>query len=84
MKKAAKWIKELFNLAETSKFADKYVAHAKSISTRTNTTIPRELKRRFCKHCGTHFKNSLRVRRNKKGIIYTCLKCQKQTRYPIK
>ena len=85
MKKAAKWIESLFKLAENSKLANKYVAHAKNISKRTNTTIPRELKRKFCKHCGSHFTgNNLRVRRNTKGMIYTCLECQKQTRYPIK
>lgn len=78
-------IKELFCEAENNEeYANKYVDLARKISMRYKVPIPRELKRRFCKHCHSFFKNNFRVRRNEKGIVYTCLKCNKQMRFPIK
>lgn len=56
---AMQHITELFNQAETiarnkPELAKRYVELAKNIATRTRTKLPRELKRRFCKHCGTY------------------------------
>jgi len=81
-------IYELFDLAEQSdsEYSDKYVNLARKISMRYKVPIPKELKRRFCKHCYRFFVPgvNLRVRVNEKGVIYTCLSCNKQSRYPIK
>ena len=71
-------IAELFALAEgNEKMADRYVYLARKISMKNKVRIPSELKRRFCKYCYCY------LRRNKKGIVYTCLNCKKQMRFPI-
>lgn len=79
-------IRELFDEAESNdEYADKYVNLARKISMRLKVPIPKELKRKFCKHCYVFFNGkNLRVRRNKNGIIYTCLKCKKHMRFPVK
>ena len=79
-------IAELFALAEgNEKMADRYVYLARKISMKNKVRIPSELKRRFCKYCYCYLRQgkNVRVRRNKKGIVYTCLNCKKQMRFPI-
>ena len=84
-------IKELFKQAEAvyikkPGLASSYVALARRISTRTKTRIPRELKRRFCKHCGSylHVGTTVRIRLSKGKKIYFCMNCGKYTRIPYK
>ena len=92
MKKASKErIIELFKQAglifnKSPSLANEYVRKARKLSMKQKIRIPSELKRRFCKHCYKFLKQgkNVRVRRTKKGIVYTCLECEKQTRYPIK
>jgi len=87
-KLALERIRELFNEAESAdkEYADKYVGLARKISMRLKVPIPKELKRRFCKHCYSFFRQggNVRVRRTPKGIVYTCLECEKQMRFPIR
>ncbi|TQD28207.1 ribonuclease P protein component 4 [Methanolobus vulcani] len=80
----------LFSLAK-SEFSEKpemskrYVALARKIGMRHRVSIPSELKRSFCKNCGSLLlpgKNS-RVRLNDGTIIITCLDCGSIKRYPF-
>jgi len=79
-------INELFRQAEAKpKYADKYVALARRISTRTKTKIPKEFKRRFCKHCNSYLVGTnVRIRLNRGKKTYFCKNCEKYTRIPYK
>ena len=82
-------INELFKqaqLADSQTLANRYVTLARKISMKYKVRIPSNLKRQFCKHCYKYLRQgkTVRVRRTAKGIIYTCLHCNKQMRFPIK
>ncbi len=82
-------ITELFKQASKTtdkKLANRYVQLARKISMKIKVRIPSELRRKFCKHCYSYLKQgkNVRVRRTEKGIVYTCLECNKQMRFPIK
>jgi ribonuclease P protein subunit RPR2 len=66
--------------------ANKYVALARRISSRLKVKIPLELKRKFCKHCGSYLRigTNARVRLNKGKKSYFCMNCGKFTRIPYK
>jgi ribonuclease P protein subunit RPR2 len=63
--------------------SNRYVQIACRISTRTRIRMPRQLKRLFCKHCGSFLSPSgARVRLREGVLTTTCLACGKQTRRP--
>ena len=84
-------IKRLFQLAQKAypkrpELADRYVDVARRISMRHRVSIPRELKKRICKECGSYLmpgENS-RIRLDGKNIVITCMKCGAIKRYPYK
>ena len=65
--------------------SDRYVKLARQIAMKFRYRIPKEYKRRFCRHCYAFFKPGVncRVRLNHGKIIYYCLKCKKYTRIPL-
>lgn len=88
---AKKRIHRLFRLAEEYalcdrlNLSDRYVFLARKISMRYLVPIPKEFKRRFCKHCYSYLLPTVtcRVRINKGIITIYCYRCQKFTRIPI-
>jgi len=84
-------IKRLFELAEKAYprkpgLAKRYVEIARHISMRHRVSIPRQLKRKVCKKCGTYLvpgQNS-RIRLDGKNITITCKECGAIKRYPYK
>lgn len=81
----------LFREADTvfkkdKKLANRYVEIARKIAMKYRIKIPKELKRRFCKHCYSFLKPNLNVRiRNREGkTVYYCLECKKFMRFPHK
>jgi ribonuclease P protein subunit RPR2 len=84
---ALKTIRELFEKAfhATPELAAKYVKQARRAGMKNQVRIPKELRRHYCRHCFSLFKHgtNVRVRRTPKGIVYTCLQCQKQTRISL-
>ncbi|WP_321430086.1 ribonuclease P protein component 4 [uncultured Methanolobus sp.] len=83
-------IEYLFNLAksefsENSEKSKRYVALARKIGMRHRISIPPELKRSFCKNCGSLLVpgNNSRVRLKDETIIMTCLTCGNIKRYPF-
>jgi len=76
--------KEVFKKSRAS--ADKCVAKARRLSMKYKLRIPRELKRRFCKHCYGFLVPGVncRVRTQKGRVIYYCLNCKKFMRFVIK
>ncbi len=69
---------------EDSKLSDRYVEIARKISMKYKVKIPRELKRRFCKHCHKYLVPSVncRVRLTQKKVVYYCLNCKRFMRFP--
>lgn len=67
-----------------SKLSDRYVKLARKISMKYKVRIPRELKRRICKHCNSYLRPSANctVRLNNRKVVYHCHTCKKYMRYP--
>ena len=61
------------------KQADRMVEMARKINMRTKTPIPRELKKRYCKHCYSYLKpgetSKTRINSKQRRVETTCLKC---------
>ena len=89
---AKRRINKLFLMAEENaisgelKLSDRYVELARKISMKYLTPIPREYKRRFCKHCYSYLIPSVncRVRIHKGKTVIYCHSCKKYTRIPFK
>ena len=89
---ASRRIKKLFSLAEENalsgdlRFSDRYVELARKISMKNLTPIPKEYKRRFCKHCYSYLLPTVtcRVRVSRSRVIVFCNKCGKYNRVPFK
>jgi len=76
--------KKVFN--KDKNLANKYVKIARKICMKHKIKLPKDLKRRFCKHCYSYLVpgKNLRIRNQKGKIVYYCLECKKYTRFPIK
>lgn len=89
---AKKRINKLFLLSEKKArenrldLADRYVEIARKISMRYLIPIPKNLKKRFCKHCYCFLvpNKNCRIRINRGKIIIYCYNCKKYTRIPFK
>jgi len=84
-------IEILFNLAsqvykQHPQRSDAYVALARRIGMRHNVRIPRELKRRMCRHCYCYLipGRNARIRLRGKHLTLTCLSCRHQMRFPYR
>ncbi|MFH1788612.1 MAG: ribonuclease P [Candidatus Altiarchaeota archaeon] len=70
------------------KQADYLVSMAREISMKTNARIPRELKRKYCKHCYCYIasgeRSKTRVNSHDKRVEVRCLSCGKSMYYPLK
>lgn len=82
-------IKELFAEAEKTKdqkLANRYVELARKIAGKARVRIPREYKRRFCKHCYSYLRlgKNARIRTRQGKLVIYCLECKKYTRIPLK
>jgi len=72
----------LFELAEKNfsrhpERSRRYINLARKISTRNKATIPSELKKRFCKKCGSFLKKENNAQHSKQGtiLLIKCLEC---------
>ena len=81
-------IKAFFDRARTAfktdrRFANEHVRKARRLSMKFKVKLPRELKRRFCKHCYSYLMPSvnLRVRTKNGKVVYYCLECKRFTRF---
>jgi ribonuclease P protein subunit RPR2 len=86
---AEKRITELFRQADLRfdrypAFSDRYVQLARKISMKYKIKLPKEFKRRICKHCLKYLVpgNNCRVRLTEHKVVYTCLNCNNYMRFP--
>ena len=70
---------------EDPELADNYVKKARKLAMKVNLKFPRELKRKFCKHCYSYLMpgKNCRIRTKNKKVVYYCLKCKKYMRFPF-
>jgi len=66
--------------------ANRYVTLARKMAMKVKLRMPREYKRRFCKHCYKYLMSGVnaRVRTYRGKVIISCFECKKFTRIPIK
>jgi len=74
---------------ELPELAQRYIDLIRKISMKCRVRIPRHIKRRICKHCGTFLVPGVncrvRLRTNRyPHITITCFNCKRQIRYPYK
>jgi len=86
---AERRIKKLFALAKEEaknrpELARRYVKLAREIARKTQTKIPGNLKRSFCKKCGLPFTTASKVRTKRGLIVYTCTSCGEKRRFGIR
>lgn len=85
-------INKLFIMAEQNALSDRlnlanrYVELARKISMRYLVSIPKEHKRKFCKHCYQYLLPTVTSRIRIKGgkLVIYCHNCKKYTRIPLK
>ena len=84
-------IKTLFQQAEevfpkNKALAHRYVALARKIAMKVRLRLPKEIKRKFCKHCYKFLQPGIncRIRTRNGKVIISCFECQKFMRIPIK
>ncbi len=79
-------IKILFKQAkENPEKANDIVRKARRIGMKVNLPIPKDLKRKYCKHCNNYFKSgNYRVRTRNKMVVYYCLNCKRYMKFIIK
>lgn len=90
-KLALERVNQLFSEAdsvfkEDPKRANRYVQLARKIAMKMNLKLPKEIKRKFCKHCYSYLKPGVnsRVRNYKSRITIYCNNCKNFTRIQIK
>jgi ribonuclease P protein subunit RPR2 len=66
--------------------ANRYVTLARKISMKVQLQMPREFKRKYCKHCYTYLRSGVnaRIRTRDGKVVISCFECKKFTRILIK
>lgn len=84
-------VKVLFKEAQqtfktNSKLAQRYVDIAHKTAMKVNLRLPKELKRKMCKHCYHYLvpSKTCRVRIHKNKVIYYCFNCKNYMRFMLK
>jgi len=85
-------INKLFELAEKNALSNrldlsnKYTQLARKISMRYVVKIPKEHKRKFCKHCYNYLLPFVtgRIRIHRGKVVIYCYNCKKYSRIPLK
>jgi ribonuclease P protein subunit RPR2 len=84
-------IKILFGKAdsvfsENKPLANRYVTLARKISMKVKLRMPREYKRKYCKHCYKYLRSgtNARIRTRDGKVVISCFECKKFTRIPVK
>lgn len=84
-----KRIKILFKQAERAfkshpERSHRYVKIARDIAMKARMTVPKALKRKYCKHCYKYLRPGVnsRVRVRKGLLVYYCFSCRKYTKIP--
>ena len=64
--------------------ANNYIKKARRMAMKVNLPMPKEFKRKYCKHCYSYFMSgNYRVRTRNKMIVYYCFNCKKYMKFKI-
>jgi ribonuclease P protein subunit RPR2 len=84
-------IEELFTQADTvfttnKGLAHRYVTLARKLQMKAKVRMPRELKRKYCKHCYKYLRSGVngRIRTRDGKVVISCFECKKFTRIPVR
>ncbi|PIN73499.1 ribonuclease P [Candidatus Woesearchaeota archaeon CG10_big_fil_rev_8_21_14_0_10_45_16] len=84
-------IKTLFKQADgifskNKSLANRYVTLARKIAMKAKLKMPREYKRKFCKHCYKYLRSGVnaRIRTRDGKVVISCLECKKFTRIVLR
>ncbi len=85
-KEAIEQIEQLFAQAEKAKDkANSFVKKARRLAMRNRLSLPKRLKRRFCKHCYAYLKQeNSRTRIHNGKVVILCKECKKFTRIQLR
>lgn len=69
---------------EDSKLSHRYIKMAREIAMHYKIKLPKELKRKVCKHCHHYIVpgRNCRVRTQHGKVVYSCLDCKGLMRFP--
>ena len=83
---AAKKIKVLFNEADNNHSkANRYIKIARDIAMKINLSMPKNLRKKYCKYCNNYFTSkNHRVRTRNKMVVYYCFNCKKYMKFLMK
>lgn len=70
---------------EDSKKSDLYVHKARRLAMKHKIRLPRNIKRRFCKHCYSYLVPGVncRIRTREGKLICYCFRCKNYSRLPL-
>ena len=80
-------VRGLFELARSAsqEKANLLVRKARKLAMHSRARIPRELRMRFCRSCGSYFRaENVRIRARKGMLVVYCLKCKRFMRLVYK
>ncbi|MFG1519884.1 MAG: ribonuclease P [Thermoplasmataceae archaeon] len=63
--------------------AQRYINIARKIGRRMDITLPREIKRSFCKNCNTPYSSKSTIRLKDRMIVIKCSFCGDKRRIPF-
>ncbi|HIJ10776.1 TPA: ribonuclease P [Candidatus Woesearchaeota archaeon] len=66
--------------------ANRYVTLARKVAMKVKLRMPREYKRKYCKHCYKYLRSGVnaRIRMRNGNVVISCLECKKFTRIPVR
>jgi len=83
-------VKDLFKEAylifpRNPELSNRYIQIARKTAMKINLRLPKELKRKFCKHCYSYFVpgRTCRIRIHKSRVTYYCFTCKKYMRFML-
>ena len=73
------------NFVSEPVLAHRYVQLARTIAMKAKIHMPREFKRKYCKHCYKYLRSGVNARtRTREGkVVILCKECKKFTRIPL-
>lgn len=91
IRQAAAQTRELFKKAEevfsrNKSLANEYIKKARKAAMKVRLRLPKEYKRKFCKHCYSFLMPGVNARVRTRGgkVIISCFECKKFMRIPVR
>ena len=72
--------------SDSPSLSNRYVTLARKIAMKVKLRMPREYKRKYCKHCYKYLRSGVnaRIRTRDGKVVISCLECKKFMRIPVR